>query len=64
MHRVSPYLTVARSHLANNSLPQDEVTGRVWTPPLLQALCLITIRYDCLRVSGLYNDALYMSIGP
>ena len=26
---------------------------RVWTPPRLQALCSITSRYDCLRVSGL-----------
>jgi hypothetical protein len=37
---------------------------RVWTPPLLQALCLIAIRYDCLRVSGLSNDAVFVGIGP
>ena len=37
---------------------------RVWSPPLLQALCLIAIRYDCLRVSGLSNDAVFVGIGP
>ena len=37
---------------------------RVWTPPLLQALCSITSRYDCLRVSGLIDDAVLVDIGP
>ena len=27
---------------------------RIWTPPRLQAPCLLTIRFDCSRVSGLY----------
>ena len=37
---------------------------RVWTPPRLQALCLIASRRDCLRVSGLISDAVSVGIGP
>lgn len=37
---------------------------RVWTPPLLQALLSIANRYDCLRVSGLFHDAVFVGIGP
>jgi len=37
---------------------------RVWTPPHLQAFYPIASRYDCLRVSGLIDDAVSIGIGP
>ena len=37
---------------------------RVWTPPRLQAFCSTALRYDCLRVSGLIDDAVCIGIGP
>ena len=40
------------------------IIERVWTPPRLQALCLVASRYDCLRVSGLFSDAVIVGIGP
>ena len=27
--------------------------GRIWTPSRMQALCSLTLRYDCSRISGL-----------
>ena len=39
-------------------------SGRVWTPPRLQALCSIASRYDCLRVSGLISDAVMWASDP
>ncbi len=40
------------------------INGRVWTPPLLQASCSIACRYDCLRVSGLFADAVLWASDP
>jgi hypothetical protein len=40
-----------------------QLKRRVWTPPHLQALCLMLPRVDCLRVSGLIYDAVF-GIGP
>jgi N-methylhydantoinase A len=29
------------------------VNERIWTPPRLQAICFLTIKYDCIRISDL-----------
>jgi hypothetical protein len=38
-------------HVTSNSICQR----RIWTPPRLQAICILTIKYDCIRISGLYS---------
>lgn len=48
-----------RSISSNNSKLQAVTAGRIWTPSLLQAQILIAIKSDCLRVSGLANDAVF-----
>nr|WP_263433931.1 hypothetical protein [Chromohalobacter salexigens] len=36
--------------------------GRIWSPTRLQAWNMMVERYDCTRISGLYDDA--SGIGP
>ena len=54
LYSIAPYAIVTAAY----------IVWRVWTPPLLQALCSIASRYDCLRVSGLFDDAVSSGIGP
>jgi hypothetical protein len=37
---------------------------RIWTPPRLQALRSLALRYDCSRISGLYLPHRAIDAGP
>ena len=41
-----------------------ESKWRIWTPPRLQALRSLALRYDCSRISGLYLPHRAIDAGP